>query len=981
MSIHLMMFLRRLALVTLAFLACAVPATADPSLGLSMDIVSEQASPGCFMLVQDKHAVPLCLDKADHPAVLRAASDLQADVNRVSGVKPELVTDNAPSSKTAVIVGTLGKSILIDGLVKSGKIKADAIAGKWESFIIATVAKPMAGVDEALVIAGSDRRGTIYGMYEISEQIGVSPWYWWADVPVKHHDSLFIQEGTYVQGPPAVKYRGIFINQENNAFSGWSRAKFGGVNSKMYAHLFELILRMRGNYLWPAMWGKSFAGDDPCSPVVADAYGVVMGSSHHEPLLRAWVDWSRQRSQYGNVWNYQTNPEGLKKYWADSVESRKNYDNIYTLGMRGDGDTAMPDAGGPEANKNLLERIITDQRDIVGKVTRKSVDEVPQMWALFTEVQEYYDAGLKVPDSVTLLFCDDNVGNVRRVPTPAERNRVGGSGIYFHMDMAGGPITYRWMNTNPLPKLWEQMNLVHEYGANQIWVVNVGCLKPHEIPIEFFLRMGWDPNAVANEKVAAYQLRWAEREFGSEHAEEIADLAARYAKYNGWCKPEVIRPGTYSLVNYCEAERVSQAWNDVTARAQKLNEALPQDQRDAFYQFVLHPALACSTFVDMYIAAGRNALYARQGRASANAEAAKVRELYQKDRDLATYYNTKLAGGKWTSMMDRIHVGYTGWATPNRDSMPSVTDLTLPQTADFGISVQGSTEAWPGSETEAVLPTFDSLNPQRSYIEVFAKGTKPFEFKATADQAWITLKEEKAPNAGQDRRVWVDVDWSKTPVGDAKGIITVTGGAAPIAVKLTALKATPEQEQQAKGCFAGLTGTTAFLAADATGNVPVGNLRWQKIPDYGRGAAAMEVFPVTAGTIKAGDPAPRLEYPVYFAKAGTYDVELITGPTLNIMSSLALGIAVSIDDQPLQVVNVYTPATMKAEDFMGRNHTANVQNNARAMHFTQKVDAPGRHTFKVSMVDPTVVVQKIIVHDRALPSSFFGPPETKLNGK
>jgi len=420
----------------------------------------------------------------------------------------------------AIIVATLGKSSLVDNLVKAGTINAGAIAGKWESFVITTVEHPFPGVDQALVIAGSDKRGTIYGLYEISEQIGVSPWYWWADVPVKHHDNLFIKAGTYVQGPPVVKYRVIFINDEEPCFGPWAREKFGGINSKMYSHMFELLLRLRANFLWPAMWGKAFNEDDPLNPRVADEYGIVMGTSHHEPMIRAQQEWTKSHSQFGNgEWNYLANEEGLKKFWTEGIERNKNYESVVTVGMRGDGDLAMPDAGGLEANKKLLEKIIADQRQILAEHLSPEVPKIPQLWALFTEVQQYYDAGLKLPDDVTLLFCDDNVGDLRRLPTPEERKRSGGAGIYFHMDMHGGPFSYQWLNSSPLPKVQEQMNLACEYGATRIWLANVGDLKPLEIPLEFFIRMGWNPAAMTKDVVADYQRRWAEREFGREHAD------------------------------------------------------------------------------------------------------------------------------------------------------------------------------------------------------------------------------------------------------------------------------------------------------------------------------------------------------------------------------------------------------------------------------------------------------------------------------
>ena len=973
----------RKASAALCFLATLtiIPVSGSPSLGLQADIVSEKLERGSFPLENKKEAAPIVMDATDWPGVLRAGADLQADVERVTGIKPSLSTNNIPTEKVAVIIGTLGKSPLIDSLVKSGKIKADAISGKWESFVITTVSKPVSGIDQALVIVGSDKRGTIYGIYEISEQIGVSPWYWWADVPPQHHENLFIKAGTYVQGPPVVKYRGIFINDEEPCFGPWAREKFGGINSKMYTHMFELLLRLRANYLWPAMWGKTFNEEDPLNPKLADEYGIVMGTSHHEPMIRAQEEWTRHHRQYGNgQWNYMTNEEGLKKFWTDGIERNKNYESIVTVGMRGDGDVAMPDAGGLEANKKLLEKIITDQRQILAQHMNPDVTKMPQLWALFTEVQQYYDAGLNLPDDVTLLFCDDNVGDLRRLPTPEERKRSGGAGIYFHMDMHGGPFSYQWLNSSPLPKIQEQMNLAYEYGATRIWIANVGDLKPLEIPIEFFIRYAWNPAGLTKDDVAAYQVRWAEREFGKEHAKEIADIVSKYAKYNGWRKPDLLKPETFSLVNYREAERVSQAWKDIRIAAEKLSDSLPKEQKDAFYELVLHPTLACGNLVDLYIAAGRNNLFARQGRASANAQAALTRALFKRDQDLSDYYNNELAGGKWHHMMDQTHIGYTRWDPPRQNNMPKVTELTLPETNDFGVAIDGSNAAWPGTSGEAHLPVFDSLNPQRSYIDVFARGTKPISFKTSIDQPWIHVTDTAAPYSDQDRRLWVDIDWSKAPEGESTGAITISG-AQTVSVRVKAVKATKEQVRAAKGAFGGLEGPIAFDAVDFTKNVAVGGVHWEKLPDYGRGSGAMEVFPVTAETIQPPKSAPCLEYAVYFSHAGKFQIDVITSPTLDVIPTRGLGLAVSVDDQVPQVVNVFTPATFKDEDFLGRSFNQNAGNNARVMHFSQTIERSGKHTLKISMVDPTVAVQRIVIHDAPLPLSYFGPPDSSRHEK
>lgn len=381
-----------------------------------------------------------------------------------------------------VVAGTLGRSRAIDELVAKRKLDARAIAGKWESFIVEVVERPWAGVDRAIVIAGSDRRGTVYGLYDLSEQIGVSPWYWWADVPVVKHDTVYVKQGRTVRGEPAVRYRGIFINDEAPAMENWAREKFGGFNHELYGHVFELILRLRGNYLWPAMWGNAFADDDPRNAALAEEFGIVLGTSHHEPMMRAHDEWRR----YGSgAWDYSTNEPRLREFWRTGVERVRDNEKIITIGMRGDGDEGMSE----QTNVALLERIVADQRAMLEALTGRPAAQTPQLWALYKEVQDYYERGMRVPDDVTLLWCDDNWGNIRRLPLAAERQRAGGAGVYYHLEYVGGPRNYKWINTMPITKVWEQMNLASEYGATRIWIVNIGDLKPLEFPMEFFLTM------------------------------------------------------------------------------------------------------------------------------------------------------------------------------------------------------------------------------------------------------------------------------------------------------------------------------------------------------------------------------------------------------------------------------------------------------------------------------------------------------------
>ena len=944
-------------------------------------VVLPDNSKSGFRVVGEGRVAPIYVDSNDYPGVIRAARDLSADIGRVVGVQAEIVNTLERPKQSPVLTGTLGKSAVIDALVRDGKLDVTPIRGKWESFTLQTVKNPVPGVHEALVIAGSDKRGTIYGIYEISEQIGVSPWYWWADVPVRRRASISIQRGRYFQGPPAVKYRGVFLNDEQPCLGKWTTEKFGGMNSKFYTKLFEVLLRLRANYLWPAMWDNAFAEDDADNARLAEEYGIVMGTSHHEPMMRAHKEWTARKAQIGNgEWNYPSNKVALQEFFREGIARNRANEILVTVGMRGDGDVGMASAGSLQDDVRLLETIIADQRQILSEELHTAAENVPQLWALFTEVQKFYDAGLKVPDDVTLLFTDDNVGNLRRVPKVEERDRAGGSGIYYHLDMNGGPFSYKWLNSNPLPKIWEQMNLAHRYGANRIWIANVGDFKPLEIPIEFFLRLAWNPETISKDQIADWTRQWAIRQFGSAHATEIADIVAKYAKYNAWKKPELVKPETFSLLHYREAERVLDAWLALVRQAEKIDSQLPSDSRDAYYQLVLHPVRASATATEMNIAAGRNRFYAQQGRTSTNAEAEHVRGLFERDRELTRAYNTQLAGGKWNHLMDQVHLGYFDWYSPPANIMPSVTTLAIEDTDAYGVAVEGSVPGWPGFWLDPQLPTFDSLSRQRYFFEVFPRGARPIDFGLSATVPWIVITEGKPFGVGRnDRRFWVEINWNQLDAGEQTGKILVTGSQKTQTIRVTAIKASEAQQREAKGAYGGLAGPIAIVADGYSQNIPVGDVRWEAVPDYGRARAAMTVFPVTAPSFREPRNAPRLEYPVYLAKAGRYEIDLITNPTLNINPEHSLSIAVAFDDQQPQIVSVFTPEKRAAEDFLGAAFYENARNNARTLTFSQSVESAGRHVLKIMMVDPTMVVQKIVVRAQPLPDAYFGPPESPAN--
>ena len=917
-----------------------------------------ESAPGAFQLAKDGASAKILVDADDWAGVIRAAKDLGDDVGKVTGKASEVVTTAGSIAKGSVVVGTIGKSKFIDGLIKDKKIDVSKIKGQWESFLIQTV-------DGSLVVAGSDKRGTIFGIYDISEKIGVSPWYWWADVPAKKHDSLFIVPGAFLQGPPKVKYRGIFINDEEPAFGPWAHAKFGGINSKMYVHMFELILRLKGNYMWPAMWGKAFNTDDPENPRLADEYGIVMGTSHHEPMMRAQQEWHNYPNH--GAWNYNTNKDKLYSFWKEGITRNAKYDNLVTVGMRGDGDEPMAGRGSPmQDNIKLLNRIIDDQRSLISEAYGKPASEVPQMWAIYKEVQDYYDAGMRVADDITILWCDDNWGNVRRLPTPEERKRSGGAGIYYHVDYVGGPHSYRWLNTNPIPKMWEQLNLTYRWGADRVWILNVGDLKPMEIPIDFFLKFAYDPDAIPQDKIEEYTINWAKEQFGEQHAGEIADIVAKYAKYNGWRKPEILEANTFSVANNREADDVVDAWLKLVARAEALKKDIPAEYQDAYFELVLHPVKASAQVAELQVSVGKNRLYARQGRASANLFAQLARDLFQEDKNLADVYNNELAGGKWIHMMDQPHIGTSkGWDTPERSNqMPQITDVDLPDISEIGVAVENSDQVWPATE-ELMLPVFDSWNPVRHTFDVFARGLKEAKFTVKTTEKWIKVDVTEDIASLVDVPVNVEIDWAALKNGTNSGYIEVAGPNGTAKIRVAAVKAdAPASANGVKTVWGALAGPISIPAGQPTKINAAGGVTWDFIPDYGRGPGGMCVFPVTADSVTDYTKAPSMEYAVYFSEPGRYDVTLYTSPTLNFVPGRGLRIAVGMDDAKPVVIDAYA----------GRmNWDQLVKDNCRQMRAQLEVATAGIHTFKIYMVDPAVVVEKIVLSSGRLPQSYFGP--------
>jgi hypothetical protein len=932
---------------------------------------SQRTAP-TFPIIVDGRAVPVIANATDFPGVLRAVRSFSADLAAMSGQSQ--LGEGPSRSPTAIIVGTLGRNAVIDRLVREGKLDASGVAGRWEAFVQQVVERPMRGVERALVIAGADKRGTIFGLYDLAERIGVSPWTWWADVPIPRKRDLSIAAERRVD-EPRVKYRGIFLNDEEPALGNWARETFGGVNHAFYERVFELILRLKGNYLWPAMWGKAIYDDDPLSPELADEMGVVLGTSHHEPLTRAHVEWERYGE--GTPWDYARNEERLRAFWRTGIERMGDNESVVTVGMRGDGDEPMSQG----TAISLLERIVRDQRQIIADVTGKPASETPQIWALYKEVQDYYDQGMQVPDDVTLLFADDNWGNIRRLPDLG-RTRPGGYGIYYHFDYVGGPRNYKWLNTNQIERVWEQMSLAREYGADRMWIVNVGDLKPMEYPISFFLEMAWNPEAMPLERLADYPREWAGRQFGAEHDEEIGALLTRYGQLAARRKPELLAPDTYSLVNFNEADRVETEWMALDAEASRVAALLAPEAHDAFFQLVQHPIMANTNQHRLYIAAGRNHLYADQGRASANAPADYVEQLFARDGEITRMYHT-MAGGKWDHMMSQTHIGYTIWQQPETNIMPAVRRVSPPARAAMGVAVEGDARVY--TRGAANLPTLSPQSVGARYFDVFNQGTADFSFTATSDRPFVRLVHGHRPGAGTERmtrsvsslvgdaRVFIDVDWAAAPAGVTRVPITISGAGRTVIVNAVLDK--PANADAARG-FVEADGYVAMEAAHFTRAVNGAGATWREIAHLGR-SSGVGAFPRAIAPIALGAGTPRLDYDMHLFSPGDVQVQVTLAPTMN-FTGRGLRYAVSIDDETPQVVNVHIGANGQVMHSGESDATWErwVANNANVQTTRHRIGQAGAHTLKLWLVDPGLVFERVVVARGDLRQSYLGPPES-----
>ena len=706
---------------------------------LSVAFVAWAAEPFIVFQPQDNvlriTSAKIIVEKSEHACVQHAVNNLTTDLQNVTG-------QGRVDADVTILIGTLGTNKQIDQWVRKGVLPD--LKGKIEKYIIKTI-------DNQLVIAGSDKRGTVFGIYELSQQIGVSPWYYWADVPIIHSDELFVKSGEYTDGEPNVRYRGLFLNDEAPCLTTWVKNTFGTDygGHEFYEKVFELILRLKGNFLWPAMWGWAFYADDPENSKLADQMGIIIGTSHHEPMARNHQEWARHRREYG-AWNYDTNQQVLDRFFREGIERMKHTDDIVTIGMRGDGDEAMS----KDADTKLLEKIVENQRKIIKEVTGRPAKETTQVWALYKEVLDYYDKGMRVPDDVLILLCDDNWGDIRRVPNLKERQHPGGWGLYYHVDYVGAPRNSKWLNVTPSQNMWEQLTLASDYGLDRMWVLNVGDLKPMEYPITLFMDMAWNPRSVSPDVVSTHTRPFCVQQFGEDQADEAARILNLCCKLAGRSTAEMLDARTYN-VKTGEWNQVANEYMRLEAEALRQYLTLQPQYRDAYQQIILFPVQAMSNIYQMYYAQAMNRWLYEKGDAECNVWADRVAEAFHRDSLLCASYNHDIAGGKWNGMMIQKHIGYRSWNDNfPRDILPRTSRIEEPQAGGFTFEMQGGVvvmEAEHYYESKAAPNTQWTVIPfmgrTRSamtlmpYTEGNVKGSSlTYRFRAPQDKKMVRVR-------------------------------------------------------------------------------------------------------------------------------------------------------------------------------------------------------------------------------------------------
>lgn len=955
----------------------------------------------------------ICLEQSAFPGVIRVTEKVAHDVELVSGKKPQILVEKeipetleSSGEDWTIIAATKGKSSFLKKLEEAGSAELKELEQKRECYAWIFPEIKNRTKSNLLVIAGSDKRGTIYGLFHLSEMLGVSPFVDWCGLMPPKQEKIELREDmACISKEPSVRYRGFFINDEWPAFGNWCNHNFGGFNAKAYDHVFELLLRLKGNYLWPAMWSARFADDGPdlLNAELADEYGIIMGMSHHEPCLRQGEEYKYLRgknSVYGDAWNFRTNREGITKFWEDGLKRSGKFENVITVGMRGEADTAIMGKNATlEDNIQLLRDVLKTQKKLIQERVNPDLTKVPRMIALYKEVEEFFYGNEKTKglmgaeelEDVILMFCDDNYGNLRTLPTEEMRKHAGGYGMYYHLDYHGWPVSYEWINSSYLPKIWEQMSMAYDFGVRELWMVNVGDIATQEFPLSFFLDMAYDFDRWGSRALNCtqeYTRKWVRQQFGSveeETQDTIADILEQYTKIIHRRRPEALNPETYHPVQEKESSRIFEEEEQLLKKLQDVYETIektnPQNL-SAFIALVYYPAFGTMNLVKMQILAGWNHYYANLGAVCANDYGDEVERCMEQDRKAVEMYH-QMDQGRWYGMGMSQHIGFTHW---NEDECrnPVVMRVIPLKKRSILVAADGTAQHAEGSPwLDNTMKLKDFLNPDctRASVTLYSRSDLKAEYKVLKKPGWLsvepmegwldgvsqkkvrlnlTLIKQRLPETNQD--TIQDSLEIATPEGKCEITVPVYTG----------------NLQDKKNVFVDTMGYLSIEAAHYVNSVP-GNykdrqVKFENLQGYGKTNSAMKAFPSDACTVP-GQDAPYLEYQFVLEESGTYEAEFYMQPSNPVTRENQLLYAVRINEEMTETVNavekdyqVGDQAEKWAEGVLSQIRRQTVSIKCRA----------GFNTLRVYHVTPGFVLEKIVIYPMGEKpeESYLGPAET-----
>jgi hypothetical protein len=942
----------------------------------------QHASAVPFNLVTPQNKVSIVYDKDECKLDSIVANLLAGDIKRVSGYQPQVYTDISRVKGNVIIIGSIS-SRLISGL--GDKTIAANLNGKWECYSFKTLTKPSKNIKQALVIAGSDFRGTAYGVFELSSRIGVTPWYWWADANPEPRKTLSLNIADYTSETPSVKFRGIFINDEDWGLQPWAAKTFepetGDIGPKTYAKVFELLLRLKANFIWPAMHPSTKAFFHyPGNAKVAADYQIVIGSSHAEPMLRNNVgEWNEKTM---GAFNYVTNKQKVDDYWESRVKESSHVNAIYTIGMRGVHDSGIEGVKTVKETVPLLERIFQDQRNMLKKYVNPDITKVPQAFTAYKEVLDVYDGGLKVPDDVTLVWPDDNYGYIQRLDDQQEAARSGGSGIYYHVSYWGRPHDYIWLSSTSPGLIREEMTKAYDMNTRNIWVVNVGDIKPAEYNIQLFMDMAYHIQPFKNSAYPKAHLQnWVSANLGSKNAGEVTNVLWKYyqlaferkPEFMGWSQTEPNTPVHFTDYNHQyygdQAQQRADAYTKLEQEVKTMKASVPASKQDAYFQLVYYPVVATSLMNKKFLYRDKAFLYARQGRISARNYDSLSRAAYQGIINETDYYNTKLSGGKWANIMSMKPRGLAVYQAPGLNYQIA----NRPET--WAIAPEGDTTF----NAPLALPAFNQENPQKHFADVFLCKDATLNYTIKPSAPWINVSQAagKLSAHNSQSRLWVSVDWAKAPAGkELSGSVNINAAGKNQTIAIKAIRNTVPVKGY-KG-FVENDGYISIFAKHYQDNRKSGRDSWAPVNGFGATETSLEALPLKVNPTIKGELSdgeikkmPVVSYNFYTFNTTPAEVKIFTIPTYPLNRNFEMRYAVSVDNGPATIQNFKTVG--RSEEWK-----QDVLSNSAVRSLKIPLLGAGKHTLQIYLIDPGVILDRMLIDLGGLKPSYGLIPETKL---